>query len=201
MPTFNLPNKITLARLLLSIVLFVLLSLLPAELDDGRRPLALTAFAVFLMIAGTDWLDGYLARRRGEVTVLGRIMDPFVDKVVVCGSFILLTRIHPASDYLPAWVVVIIVAREFFVSSIRGFMESRSISFAATWQGKLKMTIQCIAVGALLFVLGTVPSGRPAPAWLDAVTILAVWGALLSTIHSGLVYLARARNALANEAL
>ena len=188
---FNLPNRITLARLLGSVGLFVILICLP-ESGGGRRVLGWMAFGLFVLTAASDWLDGYLARKLSQETVFGRIMDPFVDKVVVCGAFIFLLDLQPAADYLQTWMVVAIVAREFFVSSIRGYIESRGVSFAAERSGKVKMVIQCIAVGALLF---TLPLGS-VPGWLELVTTIAVWAALLSTIQSGGVYLLKAIQAL-----
>ncbi len=190
-PIFNLPNRITLARLLGSIGLFVILASMPGPGDD-RRPLAWLAFGVFTLTAATDWLDGYLARKLSLETVFGRIMDPFVDKVVVCGAFIFLLDLKPAADYLQAWMVVAIVAREFFVSSIRGYIESRGVSFAAERSGKLKMVIQCFAVGTLLFILAL----ESVPEWIDVVATVAVWAALLSTAQSGGVYLLKAIRAL-----
>ena len=93
----NLPNQITLARLVIAVLLFVFLSL---EIADwgvaGSRHNALNlAMVVFIFCVATDWLDGWLARHTGQETVFGRIADPFVDKVVVCGTFIYLTRLAP----------------------------------------------------------------------------------------------------------
>jgi len=189
----NLPNRITLARLLGAVGVFVLLAEIP-ESGDQRITLGWAAFSLFVLVAATDWLDGFLARKLGAVTVFGRIMDPFVDKVVVCGTFILLLNMPPASDYLPAWIVVVVVAREFFVSSIRGYVESKGLSFAAEWSGKVKMLIQCVAVSALLFLIPSAPvgQGQAPPDWIHVTATVAVWGTLLSTVQSGVVYLVKA---------
>ena len=104
---FNLPNRLTLSRLLLAIVFFIFLSYRYYNV----------ALGAFLFAWLTDWLDGYLARKKGLLTDFGRIADPFVDKIIVCGGFILL--IQHARDIMPSWMVVVIVAREFLVNSLR----------------------------------------------------------------------------------
>ena len=145
----NLPNKITLARLVIAVLLFVMLSLELANTGIGDRSLALNiAFVVFIVCVSTDWLDGWLARRHGLVTVLGRIADPFVDKVVVCGSFIYLVRLAP--DLIKPWFAVVIVGREFLVSGLRSYIEGQGISFGARWGGKVKMILQSTAIPAVL---------------------------------------------------
>ena len=111
---FNVPNQLTTARLILSIALFVLIEL------GNRQQIPsyyLAAMVLFIIAAGTDWLDGYWARKYGQVTTLGRILDPFVDKVIICGTFILLAAL-PASG-LTAWMAVVVVARELLVTALR----------------------------------------------------------------------------------
>src|SRR3990172_4493352 len=110
---FNLPNRLTLMRFLLAIVFFVFLS----------YSYYTVAFGAFVLAWLTDWLDGYVARKKGLMTDFGRIADPFVDKIIVCGGFILL--VHHAHDMISPWMVVVIVAREFLVNSIRSYLESR----------------------------------------------------------------------------
>ena len=128
----NLPNQITMARLLIVVLLFVFLSL---EIRGwgfiGNRHLALNlAMVVFIICVATDWLDGWLARRSGQVTVFGRIADPFVDKVVVCGTFIYLVKL---TDHIEPWFPVVLIGREFLVSGLRSYIESRGIAFGARW--------------------------------------------------------------------
>lgn len=182
---WNLPNRITLGRLGLAVALFVVLALV----KDARLPtpglVGWLAFGLFVVAAATDWVDGYLARRLGLVTTFGRIMDPFVDKVVVCGTFVFLTVID--HEGLPAWIVVVILGREFFVNAIRGFMESRGVSFAAEMPGKIKMFLQCLALGALLLELAI-----GSAAWLGIVSTILVYAALVSTVHSGAYYAKKA---------
>jgi CDP-diacylglycerol--glycerol-3-phosphate 3-phosphatidyltransferase len=200
-PRFNLPNRITLARLGGSIALFVLLAVIPSTRGSLRALLGWLSIVVFTASAATDWLDGYLARKRGEVTVFGRIMDPFVDKVVICGTFILILDVIPAKELLPGWMVVVVVSREFFVSSIRGFMESRGISFAARWSGKIKMGIQCAAVLTLILVIALVAPGDAIPPWLWWSGTVLVWAMLVSTVQSGTVYMLHAARTFKGSSL
>lgn len=149
----NLPNALTGLRFLLSFVFFLLLR----YKGDGWMDLALVLFVV---IGLTDLLDGYLARKRGEETVFGRIADPFVDKVLVCGAFIFLlaipemTRRLPDGAGLSPWMVMAIVAREFLVTGLRSYAESAGWSFPATWLGKSKMATQFACLCAALIYLG-----------------------------------------------
>ena len=104
-------------------------------------------FWLFIIIALTDYLDGYLARRDGLVSAFGRIADPFVDKVMVLGTMIFLAVMPWSQPWFPAWIVVVVLAREFLVTGIRGYVESRGESFAADGFGKIKMVVQCFAIG------------------------------------------------------
>ena len=143
---FNLPNQLTSLRLLLSVVMFGFIT----------QDCYLTSFVLFVIAAGTDWLDGYYARKYGQVTTLGRILDPFADKVIVCGTFIFLVADpkHVESAWgLRAWMVVVIVGRELLVTALRSFIEDRGSDFSAKMSGKLKMVLQCIAAGTCLFYL------------------------------------------------
>ena len=112
---------------------------------------------LFIIAAGTDWLDGYYARKYGQVTTLGRILDPFADKVIVCGTFIFLAADPDDGTTFPcglrAWMVVVIVGRELLVTALRSFIEDRGSDFSAKMSGKLKMVFQCIAAGTCLFYL------------------------------------------------
>jgi CDP-diacylglycerol--glycerol-3-phosphate 3-phosphatidyltransferase len=182
----NLANRITLGRLGTSVALFATLTLLQHGLLADAQPAAWAAFAIFALTAVTDWFDGHVARSRGQVTVLGRMMDPFVDKVLVCGTLIFLTAMSPR--LWPPWMVVVIVAREFLVSGIRSYMESQGISFAARWVGKVKMVLQCLAVGATLLLYAAGDPVAREPGWLVGATVALAWLALASTVHSGWVY-------------
>ncbi len=172
---FNLPNQLTVSRLILSLVLFAFVGL----------KWYLTSLVLFIIAASTDWLDGYLARKYGQVTQLGRILDPFVDKVIVCGTFIFLVGIEGSGVH--AWVAVIIVGRELLVTALRSFLEQQGADFSATMSGKLKMVFQCIAAGLSLFYLYLNASGS-APDWLYGGVVAAVSLAVLLTITSGIAY-------------
>ncbi|AMV21379.1 CDP-diacylglycerol--glycerol-3-phosphate 3-phosphatidyltransferase [Planctomyces sp. SH-PL14] len=185
--SLNLPNAITLSRLVLSVVLFGLIW-------SGRY--WQTSAIVFIVAAATDFLDGYLARKYGQVTVLGRIMDPFVDKIIICGAFIFLQQW--AGSGVNAWVTLIIVGREMFITSLRGFLEQRGKDFSAAWIGKWKMGVQCVAVSLALLSLS--PEFRElwseslglswtALIWLRNGTVMATVGI---TAYSGIEYTWRA---------
>lgn len=182
---FNLPNQLTSLRLLLALVLFCTI---PWQYY-------LVSLALFVLAAGTDWLDGYYARKHGQVTTLGRILDPFADKVVICGTFIFLVTIPRMLETpygLRAWMVVVIVGRELLVTALRSFLEERGADFSAKASGKLKMLLQCVAAGASLLYLSFAgqPAGQPAAIW--SVMVLSTWAAVALTVYSGLIYVAAA---------
>lgn len=175
-PALNVPNAVTSARILLSVILFCFLS----------QQWYLTALTLFIIGASTDWVDGYWARKYGQVTVLGRILDPFADKIITCGSFIFLAA-EPLSK-VQAWMVVVIVGRELLVTALRSFLEERGSDFSASWAGKWKMVVQCVAIGFSLFRL-SYAEGEVTPFWLMPSLITLVWGALALTVYSGLDYI------------
>jgi CDP-diacylglycerol--glycerol-3-phosphate 3-phosphatidyltransferase len=172
---FNVPNQLTAARLVLSIVVFVLIPLKQY----------LPALVVFLIAASTDWIDGFYARRYGQVTKLGRVFDPFVDKIIICGSFIFLAA-EPQSG-IHAWMAVVVVGREMLVTALRGLIEQEGGDFSAKMAGKLKMVFQCVAVALSLYALMYAP--ETPPDWLHWLLLISVWIAVLSTIYSGFGYL------------
>jgi len=189
---FNLPNQLTTARLILAVVLFVLIGC----------DYYMAAFCTFIVAAGTDWLDGYYARKYDLVTTLGRILDPFADKVIVCGTLIYLLSIpemvrpEPESWWwgLKPWMVVVIVGRELLVTALRSFLEDRGADFSAKMVGKLKMVFQCFAAGAALFYLHYVMADNAPnhPAWAWWVLVVSIWGSVVLTVYSGLVYIGAA---------
>ncbi|MEZ6043561.1 MAG: CDP-diacylglycerol--glycerol-3-phosphate 3-phosphatidyltransferase [Planctomycetaceae bacterium] len=185
--SLNLPNLVTTIRLGLAFVLFSLIA------SQGYW---MTSALLFVFAASTDAVDGYLARKFKQVTVLGRILDPFVDKVIVCGSFIFLLekKGNPESG-VTAWMVIAIIGREMFVSSLRGILEKEGKDFSANWSGKAKMVLQCVAVTASLLSLSPDlpdPLARHIVAIRDAL----LWLAVGVTIWSGLIYVARAASLL-----
>ena len=181
----NVPNVLTMSRLILAIVVFVLI---PLEQY-------LAALIVFVVAASTDWVDGYWARRYNQVTQVGRIFDPFVDKIIVCGVFILLGAEKDSG--ITAWMAVVVVGREMLVTALRGFIEQRGGDFSAKMAGKLKMVFQCVAAGASLLALVIPP--EPLQTWLDWVLPVLVWVAVLSTIYSGAGYVVSAMRFVLSE--
>ncbi len=184
--SLNLPNLITVSRFLLSIVLFALI-------DVGG--FWLTSAALFVFAAATDWMDGYLARKYGQVTTLGRILDPFVDKIIVGGAFLFLLAkdgaVHDGRTIdsgVNAWMVIAVIGREMFISSLRGFLEQQGKDFSASISGKAKMMLQCVAVTASLLSL----SPDLHWPWLVPTRDILLWAAVGVTIWSGLVYVVRA---------
>lgn len=185
----NVPNLITISRLLLSVVLFALIYV---------HGFWLTSAILFVAAASTDFLDGYIARKYGLVTVLGRIMDPFVDKIIVGGAFIFLSEKTVIVDGetfhsgVNAWMAIIVIGREMFVTSLRGYLEQQGRDFSASWSGKLKMALQCVAVPAALLSL----DARFHADWFLVARDLLLWVAVAVTILSGLVYVVRATTIL-----
>lgn len=189
----SVPNQITLARLLLTGVFFALLSLYSVS-RPGDAWMLSAAFWVFLVAAISDVVDGWLARTLKQVTSFGRIVDPVVDKVMVCGAFVFFAgwQFHDAArgvnvTGVAPWMVVIILLREFAVSAIRSFSEAQGDDFAANWVGKLKMFVQSATVCVVLGVLAWHPVSL---AWLRETC---VWLTVIVTTASLLAYLGRAR--------
>ncbi len=187
----NVPNQLTAARLVLSIVVFVLIPL----------KLYLAALIVFVIAAGTDWVDGYWARRFNQVTKLGRIFDPFVDKIIICGVFVFLAvemtavmKDFPWYARITGWMAVVVVGREMLVTALRGFIEQSGGDFSAKMSGKLKMVFQCVAVVASLMAL--MYGAAAVPVWLFWTLVVFVWLAVLSTIYSGVGYIFAAAKVL-----
>ncbi len=182
---FNLPNAITISRLGLSLVLFVLI-----DVDGWWR----TAAALFVFAAATDFLDGWVARRYGLVTTLGRILDPFVDKIIICGSFVFLLGLGVERSGVNAWMVLIVIGREMFITSLRGFMEQHGLDFSASWSGKFKMAAQCLAVTVALLALS--PEVVSVWKWMPTLRDVTLWLAIGLTVYSGVIYVFRAAQML-----
>ena len=168
---------LTVSRLILAIGCFVFLSL----------EMYLQGMILFVIAAGTDWLDGYWARRFNQITQLGRILDPFADKFIICGTFVFLVA-EPTSG-ITAWMAVVVLAREMLVTAIRGFLEQRGADFSAQMAGKLKMVFQCGAVILSLWGLH-VSTGQESN--LTLIRDICVWLAIGTTVYSGVGYLFRA---------
>lgn len=175
----NLPNALTLSRIFfVPILLAVLLQKGSVEVDAGwitftREWIALL---IFLTAAFTDLLDGYLARRRRQVTTLGKLLDPIADKLLISAAFISLVEL----DRVPAWMVVLIVSREFVVSALRYVALTEGITIAASDLGKTKMAAQVLAVSLLLMA--------PYSSVIDGLAYIALWLVVLVTIWSMVDY-------------
>ncbi len=141
----NLPNYLTLARIIIVPLLVVVLLTPFAENWFGISSYAL-AIAIFLVASFTDILDGHLARRRNQVSNFGKLLDPIADKLLVSAALIVLVEKHLA----PAWAVVLIIGREFIITGLRSFAATEGIVISAQKIGKLKMWAQCVAIVALL---------------------------------------------------
>ena len=181
-PVFNLPNQLTAARLVLGIVLFVFIG----------QEMWLGSIIIFALAATTDWLDGYLARRQGLVSTLGRNLDPLVDKVVICGAYIFLLPV--ANSGVAAWMVTVVVGRELIITGLRSFMEMSGATFGADWLGKVKMVLQCgtlFAIFAYLARAQALGAEPPEIGW-EILRDSSIYAMLLATALSGLQYLWRA---------
>ncbi|HED66438.1 MAG TPA: CDP-diacylglycerol--glycerol-3-phosphate 3-phosphatidyltransferase [Planctomycetes bacterium] len=184
------PNRITAMRFAGSLLLFLLLALFGEIEGPGPSAVVQAAFWLFLLIAASDFLDGYLARRGNHVTAFGRIADPFVDKVMVIGTMVFLAVLPWSREWFPAWVVVVVVAREFLVTGIRGYIESLGLEFPADWFGKVKMIVQCIAIGIVLGLFSFPwPDVLRGP--LEFLGHLFVWVTVVATLGSGISYVRR----------
>ena len=174
----------TAGRLVLGIVLFVLIEYPATDVRYLGNKWILCAI-VFALAAFTDWLDGYVARFQGITSSLGRILDPLVDKVVVCGAYIFLMK-HKQAGLQP-WMVVLVVSREFIITGLRSFLENLGASFGAELLGKLKMVLQCAALFAIF--LAMYEQNQDVFMWARDIC---VWGMLITTALSGLQYLWKA---------
>jgi CDP-diacylglycerol--glycerol-3-phosphate 3-phosphatidyltransferase len=163
----NLPNVLTLLRILLVPVLVV------ALLDETANGDLLAAI-VFALASATDAMDGYLARSRNDITTFGKLMDPIADKLLIISALVALVSLHR----LAGWVAMVIIARELTVTVTRMQATQHGVVIAANWWGKAKTIVQVAAIFALIV------AGEPTPAWVDGL----VYGAVAITIVSGIDY-------------
>ncbi|MGH9467090.1 MAG: CDP-diacylglycerol--glycerol-3-phosphate 3-phosphatidyltransferase [Terriglobales bacterium] len=180
----NLPNALTVLRIFL-------IPLLIAVLFSTRLPdREIIGTAIFLAAAITDLLDGYLARHRGQITTLGILLDPIADKLLIAAAFISLVQIDSA--LVPAWMVVIIIGREFAVSGLRSIAASQGFTIAANEWGKLKMVSQVVAVCIIIMAVkyGTINLFG----WgvdMRLVGKIALWAVVIVALVSGSSYFLR----------
>lgn len=179
-PIWTIPNIMSVGRLLAAG--FILWAIDNSMWD--------TALVLFALAAISDWFDGYIARRFNQGTVLGRQLDPLVDKIVVIAVLVHLAAL-PGSGVRP-WMVSVILTRELIIQALRSQLESASVGFGAKMAGKLKMTIQCFAIVAVLFVFRQGGSESSADG-LVLLRDLLIYAAIFLTIYSGAAYLFQAK--------
>jgi CDP-diacylglycerol--glycerol-3-phosphate 3-phosphatidyltransferase len=142
----NLPNSITLIRILSIPLLIWILSTSRFHSENGNQELL--ASALFIAASITDGIDGYLARKRGQITTMGILLDPLADKLLIAAAFVALVQFNPS--LVPAWIAVIIIGREFLVSGLRSIAASEGFTIEASDLGKLKMVVQIVSVVAVI---------------------------------------------------
>ena len=176
----NLPNTLTLVRMFLVPLLVVVL----LTEFDGRRIFGmrkeLIAATIFGLASLTDWLDGYLARRRRQVTWFGQMLDPIADKLLTSAAFISLVQLGLA----PAWMVALIIGREFAVTALRSLAYNKGITIPASPLGKIKMASQVTAILLLILAWGPMP-------WLAPAGLVALWVVMVAAVVSAVDYYRR----------
>lgn len=196
----TLANKVTSARFFVTLIYLGGLTVAVAGQNrnwpqERLNLVYLISFVLFLLAAGSDWLDGYFARKYGQITHFGRIADPFVDKIIVCGSLTYFLSIRPLEPYFPAWLVVVVLAREFLVHGIRSVAEAQGIEFGANFLGKVKLVVQAFTVGTALWVASYLQGA----VWARWLLIASVAATLVVTVASGAVYVGAARKLFAGS--
>lgn len=185
----NLPNKLTVGRLILT-VFFV------AFLSSSTHWGDLAALALFLIASVTDWLDGYLARKLNQMTNFGKLMDPLADKVLVASALICLIPLGA----LPAWAVIVIITREFLITGLRQLALTRGVVLAADSLGKHKTAWQIITIIFFLSLLAAGDCFGDEARWLKFLWVnVGPWLigiTIVLTIYSGLAYLWKNRSLL-----
>ena len=184
----NLPNSLTLVRIfLIPLLVVVLLTRFEGRMIFGVRK-ELIGTVIFLLAACTDWLDGYLARRRGQVTELGQLMDPLADKLLITAAFVSLVALGLA----PAWMVAIILGRELGVTVLRSIAYSRGITIVASPLGKIKMVSEVVAIVLLTL-------GRDYLQEFFVLGQIALWVVLITALVSALDYYRRFHEKLSSR--
>jgi CDP-diacylglycerol--glycerol-3-phosphate 3-phosphatidyltransferase len=180
----NLPNALTVGRIfLVPLLVVVLLTKFEGRLILGVRK-ELVGAAIFGIAALTDVLDGYLARRRKQITTLGQLMDPLADKLLITAALVSLVQM----DLAPAWIVAVILGREFAVTVLRSIAHAKGMVIAASPLGKIKMIAEVVAV-LLLILGGSVEAVREWPLReFFVVGTIALWIAMVTATISGVEY-------------
>lgn len=196
---WNIPNVLTILRIVLSIIIF---ALIPFHFYK-------TCFILFIIAALTDFVDGWWARKFNQKTQFGRISDPFADKALVCGTFIYFASIPELHDLfagstnaflskvpigLATWMVVAIIMREMFVTMLRSMVEASGGDFSAKWIGKWKTTLQCIDIPIGFLILILQDAGIAVPSWIKWSFVLMLYVVVYLTLYSGWIYIRAALN-------
>ena len=173
----NLPNKLTILRMIM-IVPFVVFMLVPIGGAAGKW----IALALFVIASLTDLLDGKIARKYNLVTTFGKFMDPLADKLLVCSALICLVEL----GRIPAWIVIIIISREFIISGFRLVASDKGVVIAASWRGKFKTTFQMVMIVLMIADIAA----------LSIVTQIVMWIALILTVVSLIDYLVKNKDVM-----
>ncbi len=190
----NLPNKLTMLRMLLVIV-FVVFMCLPTKFVWAKY----VSLGVFVLASITDFLDGYISRKKNLVTKFGKIMDPLADKMLVASGFILIAT----AGIIPAWMAVVIVLRDFFVTGLRNFGADKEKDLAASLSGKIKTVFQLLAI--ILALVGTYNFGdfvtnslvmTPMELLINVGMTVSVAVSVLATVWSLIDYIARFKDTI-----
>lgn len=202
----QIPNLITLSRLVLTTLFFITIN---AASHQHNIPLCMwVALLIFLLAVASDVLDGYLARSWKVESAFGRVVDPFADKILICGAFIFfatpqlllphlalmpVAQVYELTGVAP-WMPVVLIAREFLVTGIRGLAESQGLDFRALWTGKVKMIVQCAAViGVLVYLaLAYEIHNQLVLTIFRWARNFAIWSMLLATVISAWPYISKA---------
>lgn len=190
----NLPNKLTMLRMLLVIV-FVVFMCIPTKFVWAKY----VSLGVFVLASITDFLDGYISRKKNLVTKFGKIMDPLADKMLVASGFILIAT----AGIIPAWMAVVIVLRDFFVTGLRNFGADKEKDLAASLSGKIKTVFQLLAI--ILALVGTYNFGdfvtnslvmTPIELLINVGMTVSVAVSVLATVWSLIDYIARFKDTI-----
>lgn len=178
---WNVPNALSTVRLILALVVGLLI-------EYGYF---VPGLVLFVIAAATDWLDGWWARKYDQITKLGRILDPFVDKIIITAALVAL--VGQRGSQISAFMVTLILGRELLVTSIRAMVEGKGGDFSARWLGKWKMVLQCAAIVSSLMLLSANASQEVATrGGLHWTTLGLAWGAVVITAASGVDYVVQA---------
>jgi CDP-diacylglycerol--glycerol-3-phosphate 3-phosphatidyltransferase len=178
----NLPNALTLSRIFFVPLLVVVL----LTNFDGRNilgvPTEVVGAAIFGLASITDWLDGYLARRRKQITMLGQVIDPLADKLLTCAALVSLLKM----DLVVPWMAMLILGREFAVTTLRSVAYARGVAIPASPMGKVKMVAEVVAILALILAHG---EGLRQPLYL--IGQAAMWVVVVAALGSAFDYFRR----------